>query len=287
MQIAFEHLPPTHPLTWRYTQFSANRLEPYWHFHSEFELTRIVRGRGTRLVGDSVEEYQSGDLVLLGPNLPHSYVSTGEEIENDVVVIHFQRDFLGAGLFEAPAFANVAAMLDDAASGIWFPDPPGPDTELAALTPPDRTVELLRLLVAMSRAPYLSLATRQQRPSVGRDVAGRIDAIVTAIHAGYASLLTLEDVAVAANMNASAASRLFARCTGSTVTRYLTVVRVNAACRLLRETDRPVTTIATEAGFANLSNFNRRFREVKRMSPSSYRAHFRSELDGTGNRERH
>ncbi|WP_051793271.1 AraC family transcriptional regulator [Amycolatopsis jejuensis] len=276
-----EHLTPSPALSWRYTQFSIGRLDPYWHVHPEFELTLISKGRGTRLVGDSVEEYQPGDLTLIGPDLPHSYVSTGEDMPNDVVVIHFRRDFLGAGLFEKPAFANVAAMLDDAANGIWFPDPPawpagldatGPD----ALAPPERTVELLRLLVAMSRVPYRLLAAAQQRPAVSREVAGRVDAMVAAIHSGYESPLTLEEIAAAANLTPSAASRLFARCTGSSITRYLTVVRVNAACRLLRETDRPVATIAGDAGFANLSNFNRRFRTVKRMSPSDYRAHFRT-----------
>ncbi|RZQ61450.1 helix-turn-helix domain-containing protein [Amycolatopsis suaedae] len=276
MRPTFEHLTPAAPLTWRYAHFMVGRLDPYWHFHREFELTRMVRGRGTRLAGDSVEEYQSGDLALFGPDLPHCYVSTGEDMVNEAVVIHFRRDFLGDGLFDTPAFENVAAMLDDAANGIWFPDPPEQPDGLGTLPAAERSVELLRLLVTMSRVPYRLLATEQRRPAVSRAVAGRVEAMVAKIHAGYASPLALKDIAGAASMNASAASRLFARCTGSSVTRYLTVVRLNAACRSLRETDRPVATIATESGFTNLSNFNRRFRAVKGMSPSAYRAHFRA-----------
>ncbi|WP_020495760.1 helix-turn-helix domain-containing protein [Sciscionella marina] len=276
MQDPFEHVAPAYPLTWRYFKFSAARIYPHWHFHHEFELTHIVRGSGTRLVGNSIEEYQSGDLALFGPELPHSYVSTGEEMANEAIVIHFRRDFLGAGLFEAPAFRNVAAMLNDAASGIWFSDPPALPVGLDTLAPPERTIELLRLLVALSRAPYRLLATEQQRPADGRETAGRVEAMMTAIHDRYKSRLTLVEIARAASMNASAASRLFARCTGSSITRYLTVLRVNAACQLLRETGQPVASIATESGFTNLPNFNRRFREVKRMSPSEYRAHFRT-----------
>ncbi|MGH3585167.1 MAG: AraC family ligand binding domain-containing protein, partial [Pseudonocardia sp.] len=113
MRVRYEHLEPEFPVNWRYTRFQEPRLGPYWHFHHEYELVHIVNGCGTRLVGNSVEEYQPGDVCLFGPDLPHTYVSTPESEPIDAIVIHFTRDFLGAQLFDAPVFGNVKRMLDD------------------------------------------------------------------------------------------------------------------------------------------------------------------------------
>ncbi len=98
--------------------------------------------------------------------------------------------------------------------------------------------------------------------------------MVTVIHADYALPLSLGQIAAAAHLSPSSASRLFTRSTGSNVSVYLTVVRVNAACRLLRETDRAVAAIAGDCGFSNLSNFNRHFKDLKGEAPSSYRGRF-------------
>ncbi|PZG54418.1 hypothetical protein C1I98_03955 [Spongiactinospora gelatinilytica] len=279
MRVLYEHLEPEFPVNWRYTRFRAPRLEAYWHFHPEYELTYILHGTGTRLAGNSVEEYRPGDLALFGPDLPHTYVTTPESEPIEAIVIHFARDFLGAEFFDSPVFGNVRRMLDDARRGIRFPDALPALEDLGRLTPPERTVELLRTLVMLSRTPYILLATGRSPSVLHQSTAVRIQAMMKAIHSGYTTRLSLEDIAAAAHMNASAASRLFARSTGFTVSHYVNLVRVNRACQLLRDTDRSVSTIAADSGFGNLSNFNRRFRELKKMSPREYRANFRVELE--------
>ncbi|WP_162186117.1 AraC family transcriptional regulator [Amycolatopsis jejuensis] len=274
----YEHLAPEFPVNWRYTRFQLPRLGPYWHFHHEYELAYIVAGTGTRLAGTSAEAFGPGDLSLFGPDLPHAYVSALDSEPVDAIVIHFARDFLGGGFFEAPVFGNVKRMLDDAVRGLHFPGLAPPLADLAGLAPPERTAELLRVLVGLSRAPRTVLSTGREPSVVNHGAAQRIQAMMDAIHTSYASPLTLSDVAQAAHMNASAASRLFTRSTGFTITDYVNTVRVNRACQLLRDTDRLVSAIAADAGFGTLSNFNRRFRELKKMSPREYRASFLASL---------
>ena len=46
-----------------------------WHYHPEFELTLTLNSRGQRYIGDDIANYDDGDLVLLGPNLPHTWCS--------------------------------------------------------------------------------------------------------------------------------------------------------------------------------------------------------------------
>ncbi|MEV4219896.1 AraC family transcriptional regulator [Nonomuraea sp. NPDC049725] len=285
MRIVYEHLEPEFPVNWRYTRFQEPRLDAYWHFHHDYELTYILNGNGTRLAGSSVEEYRPGDLSLFGPNLPHTYVSTPESEPIEAIVVHFTRDFLGPEFFDSPVFGNVGRMLDDSLRGIHFPEVVPPLAGLDRLAAPERTVELIRILVMLSRAPYILLTTGRSPSVLHHGTALRIQAMMKVIHSGYTARLSLDDIAAAAHMNASAASRLFSRSTGFTVSHYVNLVRVNRACQLLRDTDRSVSVIAADSGFGNLSNFNRRFRELKNMSPREYRANFRVELEAVGGRD--
>lgn len=274
MLASFEHIVADHPLSWRLASIVEPRFESVWHFHPEFELTYIRQGHGTRLIGDSVGDYAPGDLTLIGPELPHTYVSAPGHTWHAAVVVQFKRDFLGPGFFDLTVFAGVSALLDRAARGVSFRCDNEVLRRLEQLPPAEKTVGLLGLLLELSQRESAPLAGEQGTPALNRATAGRIRAMVELMHASFAMRLTLAEISAAAHLNPSAASRLFSRSTGSSITTYLNVVRVNAACRLLRDTDLTVATIAADCGFSNLSNFNRRFRAVKRLTPRDYRAGF-------------
>lgn len=274
MLASFEHVVPVQPLTWKLTALAEPAFESAWHFHHEYELTYIREGHGTRLVGDSVTDYSPGNLTLIGPELPHTYVSTLSDSRHVAVVVQFRRSFLGEGVFDAPMFAGVSAMLDASSRGLSFTADDAQVARLESGRPDEQTVALLGLLVHLAAAPATVLASEQDTPALNLATARRIEAMVALMHQDFAAPLTLADIAAAAHLTPSSASRLFSRSTGSNISVYLSVVRVNAACRLLRDTDLPIATIAVESGFSNLSNFNRRFRAVKQTSPRDYRKSF-------------
>jgi transcriptional regulator GlxA family with amidase domain len=81
----------------------------------------------------------------------------------------------------------------------------------------------------------------------------------------------LSDVARYFGMSESIFSRFFKRNTGHGFVHYVNRVRINRACDLLTQTDKPVTDVCFETGFNNISNFNRQFRKLCGLSPSEYR----------------
>jgi AraC-like DNA-binding protein len=279
MRASFEHIEVTQDVSWSCYLRREPAFPFTWHYHHEYELTLITEGRGTRFVGDSIEDYQPGDLTLIGPDLPHTYASTrggssrGER-HHEAVVIQFRDDFLGGGFFQRPEFAPVAALLARAALGIRF-ETAEPLTELLGLPPAERTLRLLATLVRLAVAPGARpLASTHYRPALNRAAAARIDAVMLLLHERYAEPLTLDEIAAAAHMAPAAVSRFFRRTTGATITGYRNAVRVSAACRLLVDTDRRIADIAAACGYHNLAHFNRRFLALKGSSPRDYRRRF-------------
>lgn len=252
-----------------------------WHTHPEIELSLITSGSGQRLVGDSIGTYSPGDLLLIGSELPHTFVSPSHTTDNFAVAAQFNRDFAGPDFLKMPEFQKVSDLLDRADRGLAFP----PDVvalvsdEIRAfkfMDDADRTLGLIHVLLVLARsatsARILSTSKPQQAPSsVTRT---RINDVCRYLNNMYAEPVSLDAIASIAHMSPAAFSRFFHQTLGRTVTAYITELRIAAACRLLINTDLPVGEIAVESGYNNLSNFNRRFRAAKLMTPSEYRATF-------------
>ena len=120
MRAAFEKVPGRPDVSWHFHVRRAAQFPFEWHYHDEAELTLIISGAGQRFVADSVSRYEPGDFVLVGPNLPHTWRSDGENDEQVAVVCQFRPGFLGDGLLSAPEFADIRRLLDVAASGVSF-----------------------------------------------------------------------------------------------------------------------------------------------------------------------
>jgi AraC-like DNA-binding protein len=276
MQARREHIRAAPDSSWYCFRRRGARFEFGWHFHPEVELTLLVGGCGRRLVGDSVEPYRPGDLVLIGPELPHTFVSDGAG--NDAVVAQFRPDFLGAGLLAGPEFAGIRTLLDASARGLAFqPDVRLTDRirRLVVLPPTPRTLALLGILAELAAdrtaRPLASTTYRPRRTAAMRT---RLDTVCAYLDSAYPQPVRLAEVAALAHLSPAAFSRFFRQATGRTLTAYLTELRLAAACRLLRDTALPVADVAIRAGFGNLSYFNRRFLAAQRMRPTQYRRQF-------------
>jgi AraC-like DNA-binding protein len=251
------------------------RRAPFlWHYHVEYELTYIVRGRGRRFVGDDVADYREGDLVFLGSYLPHTWQSTGRY---RAIVVQFARNFMGDALEVCPEMRSVRQLLGRGRRGLQILGRARSQIarqlgELVHSKGIPRLAQWLGVLDRLAAAPqYHVLASEvfsAPRDAVQSD---GLRAALEEIHLHFLEPLRQVDVAERASLSTAAFSRFFRRATGIRFVDYVIDLRVGHACQLLLETDLPVTHVGHESGFANLSNFNRAFRQRRGMTPSEFR----------------
>jgi len=253
-----------------------------WHYHPEFELTLISDSEGQRIVGDSLCDYETGDLVLLGPNLPHSYrswpVDSLSSRRHRAIVIQFREESFGEHFFELPEMKPVAAMLQRSAMGLAFG---GTQTgkslasiirEIPSLPVPRRLVALLSALVELAEdSDAQVISTETLRPLCRVEDRRRIDQICSYLHRSFDQEVDFTELARTVHMSQACLCRFFRRATGRTMTTYINQLRIGAAVQLLVNSDLSVLDIAFKVGFGNYSNFNRQFKSMKGVTPLSLR----------------
>jgi AraC-like DNA-binding protein len=250
-----------------------------WHFHDEYELHLITATSGKAFVGDWIGPFHPGHLVLCGPRLPHNWVSIdlpeGGVPERDLA-IQFSHEPIAHAAEMIPELAEVLPLLERARHGIEFF---GMSEQAHAhwLTVKNargmrRFAAFCDFLADLARSTDYRLLSNVQMQRDDNDTElEQINAIVDRIAGDGGATLTASQAAAELGMSESRFSRFFRRATGNTFTDFVNRVRVNRACHLLMETDRLVTHVCYEVGFNNVANFNRRFLEIKGMTPSEFR----------------
>ncbi len=252
-----------------------------WHFHPEYELHHVVATRGRYFVGDFIGEFEPGNLVLTGPNLPHNWVSElpdGASVPLRCRIVQFSEDFIGNTIKVLPELGAFERVLERSRHGALF------STQTAAEIAPAleelieaqgvRRIELfIGVMGALSRASDIrTLASSRYLPDPSGYMSAGINKVLAHIGGHLTEPFNESDLAAIAGQSASAFSRSFRRHTGMALVQYVNRLRINLACQLLMsEETMPIIEICYAVGFNNLSNFNRQFLTQKGMPPSRFR----------------
>lgn len=254
-----------------------------WHYHPEYELVSVVRSTGRRMTGDNIGYFTEGDLVLLGPFLPHVWVNDAAFINGnsdtlaEAIVIHFKENFLGDQLFKIPEMDALNNILKLSNRGILIKGTAKAKINSLMKKMPDLS-GLQRLSALFSIFDILSgtmeyelLASPGYVESINLKGSDRLKKVIDYIMKNFDQSITLPEAASNVNMSLTSFCNFFKENYRLTFVEYLNSVRIGHACKLLTEKDRSIVDVAYGSGYNSLANFNKQFKRYKQMTPTEYR----------------
>lgn len=280
---ALKTVQPAFGSSFLFRRFSDDTPEGFaqWHYHPELELVYIDKGAGKRHIGNHVSYYSHGDLILIGPNLPHYGFAHRLTKNNTEMVVHFREDFLGKDFFKSEEMQKIAALIDRSKQGLTYYGKTKREigkllSEMDIMSRFDRLLRILKILNIMAESEeYKTMNASRFTFEVNKSDNDRIKLVYDYVRGNFQTEVKLEEVAKLTNMTAPSFCRYFKKQTKKTFTEFVNEFKVIHACKLLSETNRTIADICFECGFNNFSHFNKQFKQVTEKSPSSYRAEFK------------
>ena len=268
---------------------TPHHIDTSFHFHNNYEMVWVKASCGSRIVGDHTEEFTDGDLVILGPNLPHvwyngkEYHEYGNTLKAKAIVTYFQPDWLTESLLNSAQSIKLRKLLVNMQRGIKIVGKTHKKitshiTKLPKSTSLKRIIRILSILQILADSEeYECLASPGYVNSFNnKDIEkiDKIDKIYQYVMTHYTGKIMLEDAANVVNMAPTSFCKYFKNRTQKTFSNFVNEIRIGYACKLLGNNDLSVSEICYMSGFNNITNFNRTFKVFTQKNPT----HFRSDL---------
>jgi AraC-like DNA-binding protein len=257
-----------------------------WHYHAEIELIHIKKGEGTQFIGDSIKRFKPGDVILVGPNLPHYwrfddvYYEENTKAIADIRVAHFNENFWGQQFLELPENLCIKSILEKARRGLQITGKIKQKVaelleELQEIDGPQRIVLLIEALTQIANAKQLvPLSSMGFQPDLVDAEKDRINAIYEYSIRNFKRKIQLEEIAEVANISPNSFCRYFKSRTRKTYSQFLIELRVGHACKLLIENNQCIKRLCYESGFNNFTSFHKYFKMITGKSPLVYQKEF-------------
>jgi AraC-like DNA-binding protein len=267
--------------------FQDNLEQSSWHYHDNFELSFITEGSGKRIVADSIEEFQPGDLVLIGRNIPHVWIVDKDSISAtnrklEMVFLQFSSEVLGSDQISLPEFKYVANALTLSERGIRVTGQTLNEVSEIMLQLPylksfERMLLFYKLMDIIGRSETLiHLASKDYLNRRFTTKNQRILTIHEFLMKNYREEIDLKRIASLVNMAEGSVCRFFKMEVGMTIFEYLNKIKIEFACKLLMDNSLSIIDVGLDSGFNNLSHFNKQFKKITGLPPKDYRKRFKN-----------
>jgi len=278
MKAICEKVIPSPECSWRFVKYEITNIDFNWHYHPDYEICLTLNSKGLRYVGNSIEEYLGADLVIIGPDMPHTWQSSSNEDGSiqTVYVAQIPKKWLNGVVEQHPELCSLKTMLQQSVQGIVYSQ----KVSLQAIelfkkietSPPfTRYILLMSLLDMMNNDGEAAVLSNNYYSAEDKPEVDKLDKVINHIYQHFTESLCVDELAALAHMSTSHFRRFFKKRTERTLTEFINQLRIGYACKLLINSNLPISLIGGRCGFSNVSNFNRRFLLFKHLTPSQFR----------------
>jgi AraC-like DNA-binding protein len=278
MKVEYEMIKPDEGSSFRllHEKVIAEKFGWEYHFHPEYEIVCVLNGSGTRHIGNSFSRYENGDLVFIGPNLPHDGFGLNAHGLHEEIVIQIREEVFQQSIINRPEMATIIPLLDRVKHGICFT---GSTKEkitrrlkrLVKLPQFERFIELLNILHMMAVSTEYQLLNEDVRISPAitkRNI--RLQNIFNYVEKHFSDEIEIRKVASIANLSVPSFCNYFRKIMNTTFTEFLNQYRIQRACLLLQE-EKTIYETCFESGFNNVAYFNKVFKQITKKTPSEFK----------------
>lgn len=261
-------------------------FDPTFHLHPEYQITYVSQGEGKRFIGNNIKSFEADEMVLIGPNIPHVwkcnsiYFNKNSQLVTTVTVIYFSPAIIENRLLNNVEFKDIRDVLIKSKSGVEILG----ETKEIIKSIMQKTLQeegfssiisILKILHLISTSNELSFIPSSKIPLVNTQIeASRLNKIYEFTLKNFNRKIMLNEVSSLIHMTNTSFSRYFKSRVNKSYSDFLSEVRIDYACSLLKKETITIEQVSYESGFPSVTNFNKQFKKIKGRKPSEYRKEF-------------
>ncbi|MEZ4968946.1 MAG: AraC family transcriptional regulator [Flavobacteriaceae bacterium] len=247
------------------------------HQHQEIQISLVIKGSGSLIVADTINEYKENDILVIGEYVPHVFKSDSKKSDESIMrSLFFKKDAFGKSFFELTDMSETKVFFKGSEYGLKVLSKKRKIAKhfykLDHQNKIERVAALLKIISMISIAKTSPLSSFVYDKKYTDDEGKRMNDVFKYAIERYDRPITLEEVADKAHMNKNSFCRYFKKRTNKTFFQFLIEIRIENACKLIHNhPDLSISMISEQCGFGALANFNRKFKEIKGVTPTDYR----------------
>jgi AraC-like DNA-binding protein len=282
MKVVPFNVPTTSREAFRFQVDDADHFYDQLHQHPELQIMLIIKSEGTLVAGDYIGRFEPNDLFIIGSEQPHvfrndeSYYQKKTKGKAKAISLYFHEKYVGELFWNLDEMKAVRDFIKSAGRG--FKVTGKAKDELSnfiyqikdekGLSKLSSFIQILQLISETKELLPLSVTAHYDDNQINEGK--RMNDILHFTFQESHRKIYLHEVAEIAHLSIEAFCRYFKIRTRKTYTTFLNEVRVSNACRLLMNKEVSIQDVCYQAGFSNISNFNRIFKRVTGKAPSNY-----------------